>query len=178
MKFIGPLMVEHRLIERIVPVLQKAIEKIDRDSQADPEFLVAAVDFFRVYADRLHHGKEENILFREMKKKELSPEDRKMLDELENDHKIARENVGALHKSAWEYARGDAAQLMEIRQRLETLAGLYEPHIKTEDNVFFPASGKYFSAEEQEVMFKEGEEFDKKLIQGKYKQALETWENQ
>jgi hemerythrin-like domain-containing protein len=176
MKPIGPMMVEHRLIERIVPVLKKEIDLIDRENRANQEVIMGAVDFFRVYADRLHHGKEENILFREMKKKEISEDDRKMMAELEGDHAAARENVGALHRAAWDYARGDAGQLGEIRRRLTTLAGLYPPHIKTEDNVFFPNAMKYFSVEEQEAMFREGEEFDKRLIHERYKQAMEGWE--
>jgi hemerythrin-like domain-containing protein len=176
MKPIGPLMVEHRLIERIIPVLKKELEKIDRENEIDLELLGGVVDFFRTYADQVHHGKEENILFREMKKKEIDEADRQLMTELENDHKLARAAVGVLFTASQDYDKNGKDQQKEIKKSLETLILLYPPHIKKEDEIFFFKSMSYFSSEEQEAMFKEGEEFDRKIIHEKYKQAMENWE--
>jgi len=63
---IGPLMIEHRLIEKMIKVIQKEVETWKREDRINPEFVDAAVDFIRVYADKCHHGKEEDILFREL----------------------------------------------------------------------------------------------------------------
>ncbi|MBD3255222.1 MAG: cation-binding protein, partial [Candidatus Lokiarchaeota archaeon] len=75
---IGPLMIEHRLIERMVDVLKAELDKIKKTGEVDPFFIDLSVDFFRTYADETHHGKEEDILFRELKKKSLNPEHEKM----------------------------------------------------------------------------------------------------
>jgi hemerythrin-like domain-containing protein len=69
MKPIGPLMIEHRLIERMVKLLAAELEKIKKMSYANISLVNVGVDFFRTYADRTHHGKEEEILFRELHKK-------------------------------------------------------------------------------------------------------------
>ena len=61
MKPIGPLMIEHRLIERIVDLLKRNLVKIKETTQVSYIFIDAAVDFFRTYADRTHHGKEEDV---------------------------------------------------------------------------------------------------------------------
>jgi len=53
----GPLMIEHRLIERMVSVLVAEQEKISKHNASDTDLLLAAADFFRTYADRCHHGK-------------------------------------------------------------------------------------------------------------------------
>ena len=65
----GPLMIEHRLIERMLKLVNKVLIKIEKQETVDPVFVDTVVDFIRTYADRTHHGKEEDILFRELKKK-------------------------------------------------------------------------------------------------------------
>ncbi len=39
-----------------------------------------------MYADRTHHGKEQDILFRDLEKKELSPNHTKIMGELLEEH--------------------------------------------------------------------------------------------
>ena len=60
----GPLMIEHRLIERMISVIKAVLENFKSENKVDTVFVDIAVDFVRIYADRTHHGKEENILFR------------------------------------------------------------------------------------------------------------------
>ncbi|MCK9604768.1 MAG: hemerythrin, partial [Candidatus Omnitrophica bacterium] len=79
---IGPLMIEHRLIERVVTLLEKELARIREGNQVNAFFLTSAIDFFKVYADRCHHGKEEDILFDDLQKKMLSPEDKTMIENL------------------------------------------------------------------------------------------------
>jgi hemerythrin-like domain-containing protein len=43
-------------------------------------FVHIAVDFIRVFADQTHHGKEEDILFRELGKKPLTVKDRQIME--------------------------------------------------------------------------------------------------
>ena len=53
----GPLMKEHRLIERAVPVLRRRGEALDAGGAPDGNLLRKLIDFFRSYVDRCHHGK-------------------------------------------------------------------------------------------------------------------------
>jgi hemerythrin-like domain-containing protein len=70
----GPLMIEHRLIEGMIAVIQRRLDRAAQAQSIDPSFVDTAVDFIRVYADRTHHGKEEDILFRTLRQKGLSDE--------------------------------------------------------------------------------------------------------
>ena len=89
MKPIGPLMREHRLIERMLSVFEGETRKMTEKGKVDPLFIDTAVDFIRTYADRTHHGKEEDILFRDLMKKRLSPEHTRIMEELVAEHKYA-----------------------------------------------------------------------------------------
>ncbi len=73
---IAPLMIEHRLIEKMIGLMSFELKRLKGGGPIDREFNRAAADFFRVYADQTHHGKEEQILFRELRKKDISPEHR------------------------------------------------------------------------------------------------------
>jgi hemerythrin-like domain-containing protein len=68
---IGPLMIEHRLIERMIDVMKEELLLIEKKMKVNPEFIESVVDFFHTYADRCHHGKEEDILFRDLGGKKL-----------------------------------------------------------------------------------------------------------
>ena len=54
---IGPLMKEHRLIERMIALMEKELGRLNAGEELDPGFIDIAVDFIRTYADRCHHGK-------------------------------------------------------------------------------------------------------------------------
>lgn len=79
MKPIGILMWEHRLIERVIGLFPEHVARIGRTGTVDTFFIENAVDFIRTYADRTHHGKEEDILFRQLEGKNMSPEHRKIM---------------------------------------------------------------------------------------------------
>lgn len=55
---IGPLMVEHRWIERVIADLQLRLGGQAPEKAIDPTYVEHVVDFLRTYADRCHHGKE------------------------------------------------------------------------------------------------------------------------
>jgi hemerythrin-like domain-containing protein len=66
-------MIEHRLIEKMLEVVRNQISLIDSTNSIDRVFIDTTVDFIRTYADRTHHGKEEDIMFRELAKKTMTP---------------------------------------------------------------------------------------------------------
>ena len=89
---VGPLMIEHRLIERMIRIMQVNLESINKEGKVDSAFVNTAVDFIRTYADRCHHGKEEDILFRDLTKKKMSDEHQRVMQELIEEHKMGRNN--------------------------------------------------------------------------------------
>jgi hemerythrin-like domain-containing protein len=172
----GPLMIEHRLIERMLSVIKDVLTEIKSKNKVDPVFVDIAVDFIRVYADRTHHGKEEDILFRELTNKSLSTKDRQAMNELIEDHVFGRQTTKALVDANSRYRNGDEAALTDIAEKLQTLVEFYPKHIEKEDKVFFPASRAYFTDEEDQAMLAEFWEFDRKVIHEKYKSVVQDLE--
>lgn len=184
MQPIGPLMTEHRLIERMVALVQQELDRIQNNIAVDPEFafvdpvfIDTAVDFLRTYADRCHHGKEEDILFVELEKKGLSPEHRRIMDELTAEHVKARETTKSLLKAKEDYLRQEGEALNHILAQLKTLAELYPKHIDKEDNHFFIPCMDYFTQAEKDEMLERMFEFDRQMIHEKYRTIVELIEN-
>jgi hemerythrin-like domain-containing protein len=178
MKPPGPLMIEHRLIERMIRVLAGELERITAGTVANPQLIQIAVDFFRTYADTTHHGKEEDILFRELKLKPLSPDNETMVNRLIREHVWARRTVGKLSAANDRYIHGDTEALGDIVHELHELVKFYPQHIENEDKHFFLPVMDYFSEEQQQAMLVEFWEFDRKMIHEKYEKVVEQAEKE
>jgi hemerythrin-like domain-containing protein len=176
MKPIGPLMIEHRLIERMVSLMSKELERIEATGKANTDFLLIATDFIRMYADRTHHGKEEDILFRKLAGKKLNEEHAHTMDELIEEHKKARKITGSLVSARNNYVNGNTEVLNDIVSLVRQLVDFYPVHIEKEDKHFFYPCLEYFSKKEQDEMLNEFREFDRKLIHEKYIGTVEQWE--
>jgi hemerythrin-like domain-containing protein len=176
MKPIGPLMREHKLIERMVNLLGIKLTQMSETKKVDVAFLMIAVDFFRTYADRTHHGKEEDILFRELAKKQLSPEYKKTMNELVEEHLWVRNMVTRLVQARESYMRGNLDSLNEIMTVVKELVTVYPAHIMKEDKSFFYPSLEYLDKQEQDKMLQEFWDFDRKLIHEKYQNIVEEIE--
>ncbi|MBN3039490.1 MAG: cation-binding protein [Candidatus Omnitrophica bacterium] len=173
---IGPLMIEHRLIERMIRVMQSKLESIREEKKADSDFIDTAVDFIRIYADRCHHGKEEDILFRDLAKKNISDEHKRIMRELIEEHKMGRNNVKKLVEAKEKYVRGDKGALEDIVSNMEILVKFYPKHIEKEDKHFFLPCMDYFNDAEKGAMLNEMREFDRRMIHDRYQKIVEGLE--
>ena len=175
MKPIGPLMWEHRLIEKMLVSLTEHIDKIEKSKKVNTLVIDGAVDFIRMYADRTHHGKEEEILFRDLAKKELTPGLRRIMQELLDEHVWGRKTTAALVEARDKYVQGDQNELAQIINLARQLTSFYPRHIEKEDKHFFYPCQEYFTRDEQEKMLAEFWKFDRKMIHEKYNKVFEEY---
>jgi len=178
---IGLLMAEHRLIERLVSVIIKQSDRIQRDKLSDIEFADSCIDFIKTYADMCHHGKEETILFRELKTKKLSDNHDKILLQLITEHNTVRElgqKLVVVRNSYFNSASEAEKQIysFEIYESLKQLTGLYPAHIKKEEMKLFNECMNYFTEAERLRILDEFLEFDRLIIHKKYIEIVASFE--
>jgi len=169
---IGPLMIEHRLIERMIDVMGEEVKIFDERQKLDFEFVEMAVDFIRTYADRCHHGEEEDILFRELRVKKLIEEHRNTLEELIEEHRWGRKTTLKLVEANKNYMHGTEKAMSTVIDCMKSLVQFYPKHIEKEDKHFFIPCMGYFSEAEQQAILREEWEFDRSLIHEKYKNVV------
>ena len=169
-------MIEHRLIEGMLSIIKTVLSKIESEKKVDPIVVDKAVDFIRVYADQTHHGKEEDILFRELRKKRMSGDDQRIMNELIEEHVLGRRTTKALVEANARYRSGDDSALSDISLKLQSLVDFYPKHIEKEDKIFFPSARAYFTDKEDQDIIEKFLTFDQKMIHEKYKSVVEDFE--
>lgn len=174
---IGILMNEHQLILRMISVMRSRMDAVSRGGDIDPMFIDTVVDFIRTYADHCHHGKEEDILFRDLANKPLTPEDAAAMQQLLDDHTWARGKTREVVAASTRYFAGESAALDEVRSAAMALADFYPGHIEREDRSFFKNAMGYFTHDERDAMSAECREYDRLLIHQKYRHVVETAES-
>ncbi len=167
---------EHRVIERIIPVLIKGAATMASSEKVDVVFIDRITDFFRSYSDRCHHGKEEDILFRALAEKQLSPRHRKSMNDLAEEHVYIRKQIAQLALQKEAFLHGNKTGVTGAVGVLNSLAAFYPKHIDKEDNHFFTPAMDYLSAAEQDGIIRQFAEFDRKLFQEKYAALVEEME--
>jgi hemerythrin-like domain-containing protein len=176
MQPIGPLMHEHRLIERLIRLMEKEAGRIEAGGSPDSRLIDEAVDFFRYYADRCHHGKEEEILFIELRRKPLSVEEQRILGELIDEHVRGRALVQAIHEANARAVPGDASAAAPLALLMRELCGFYRIHIAKEDKHFFHPIMRHFTRQEMDAMLLAFETVETRVFREKYAAVVESRE--
>lgn len=170
---IGPLMIEHRVIGRMVKALETELANIERTDLVDASFLSQAVGFIRGFADECHHGKEEDILFSDLRGKDLPENLARILDELVAEHHTGRATVAELSEAVAHYSAGRSDARDAILASLRTISRFYPAHITKEDKHFFLPVMQLFSQAERDEMLARGYEFDSRLLHANYLRIIE-----
>jgi hemerythrin-like domain-containing protein len=161
-------MIEHRLIEKMLRIVEARSARMRATGAVDAVFVDTAVDFIRTYADRTHHGKEEDILFKELEAADLEERDAREMRGLIDEHVQARAKVKALVEAKERFLAGERDAFGEVLQALDWLTAFYPRHIAKEDRSFFPRTERYFTREELDAMLQQFWEFDRRMIHEKY----------
>ena len=172
MELIGLLMREHRLIEQIIPILETELRHISQDQCIHLPFIHRIVDFFRIYVDKLHHGKEEDILFATLSQKPLDIGHQRILEELMDEHRQARRAIQQLVSSTEAWSTDETMALQDAAESLTTLVTLYSQHIRKEDKAFFLPCQAYFTKAEREQLLATGMQFDQTVIHDIYRTSM------
>jgi hemerythrin-like domain-containing protein len=152
----------------MIEVMRRALARSEKTRRINPKFVEVVVDFIRTYADQCHHGKEEDILFRDLSEKELTREHKQIMDELIEEHRWGRETTKNLVEANERYIPGEGETLSIIVGYMKSLIEFYPRHIEKEDKHFFIPCMEYFTDEEKDAMLKEEWEFDRNFIHEKY----------
>lgn len=139
---------EHALIKRWTALIPSAIENLDVRPEEGRKLILDGVDFIRSYADRYHHAKEEEILFK------YFDEDLDILRTMHEEHEKARDHVRVIQEAL------DGKDKEAIVQHLSGYRELLTEHIKKEDEILYPWMDRNFSITQIGELFSKFNEID------------------
>jgi hemerythrin-like domain-containing protein len=159
---------EHVLIKRWIALIPAVVNNLDLESDEGRQLILDGIDMIRSYADRYHHAKEEDILFK------YFDEDSEILQVMYEDHTTGRGHVKAMLAA---FDRKDKATLGE---HLLAYRDLLTEHIKKEDEILYPWMDRNLSTTQVGELFAKFSEVDEKMgfSPDKYEQFVVKLEKQ
>jgi len=165
------LSTEHENILKVINRILEECDKIEDEKRIDKEFFIKAIDFIRAYADKFHHAKEEELLFKELctgdtsERMHCNPVEQMLVE-----HDSGREFVRELEKGVNENNKE------MIVKNARGYCYLLKEHIFKEDNILYPMSEEAMDDETKEKMYKEFLRIDKEksAVKNKYLKFIES----
>ena len=142
------LKAEHVVIKQVLRCLRKIAEQCRSQGRLDAQAAREAIDFFRNFADRWHHAKEEAELFPVMEAKGFSRDDGPtgvMIQE----HETGRERIRDMEAVVDGAAAGDEQAVKQFCYHARVYVEMLRQHIEKEDNCLFPMADEAFDEEDQ-----------------------------
>jgi len=154
---ISRLVDEHKQIKRMLALIPAMLDGLDLATEEGRQLVLSAVDFIRNFADRYHHAKEEDILFK------LFDENLDILKVMCVEHEAGRAHVAAIVEAA---NRRDTAAAAE---HLTAYGVLLIEHIKEEDEILYPWLDRQLSDTQVGRLFSAFGEVDGRFLDARRK---------
>ena len=127
---------EHKLIIRMLAVLERNALRTARGAYGNYRFYLDAVDFIRNYADRFHHAKEEDILFEALVTNGM-PRANSPVAAMLMEHDQGRAYVRAMEQATTDALAGKPGQDAIIADNALRYLELLKEHIAKEDGILY-----------------------------------------
>jgi hemerythrin-like domain-containing protein len=166
---------EHRLILRMVALLDEKARLLGEGKFDDWGFFLDAVDFIRTYADRFHHAKEEDILFRELVRNGM-PRENSPVAAMLMGHEQGRAFVRGMEEAALAAKSGDRTAAARIVENASAYVAFIRDHIEKEDKILYPLAERVLPAgwrADMNAEYAQAETAAPEGLEEKYRQLVE-----
>jgi len=124
---------EHKNILKVVEALNKETEKLKLEEEINKAFFAEVIEFIKNYADKFHHAKEEEILFKEFNK---ACEEGRLhcnpIEQMMHEHEIGRKFVKEMIEGL------EKEDKSKLKNGANGYTNLLKEHIFKEDNILYP----------------------------------------
>ncbi len=167
------LVEEHKNIYALTEYLNRTCCAILEGAAVDVKEFRECIDFVRNYADKHHHGKEEQILFQFMLEKNDPAAEKLVRNGMLVEHDLARYHVGELDKALTRYEKNPTSEVkLDILTHAASYADLLQRHINKENDVCYTYAERLLSEESKTLVDQQTRAFEEKAekehVQEKY----------
>lgn len=138
---------EHQIVLAVLCGAEREAQEIQSTGEVDVEKMRDILEFFRVFVDKCHHGKEERLLFPRLEERGMSAEVGPISVML-REHMEGRNEVAAMADALERHQEGDASAADGLAYHLLAYVELLHDHITKEDNVLFEMADEALSEED------------------------------
>jgi hemerythrin-like domain-containing protein len=139
------LKMEHQAVRLTLKVLEIICRRMEQpEEKVELQHIDQLLEFFSVFVDKCHHGKEEELLFPALEavgiKREGGP-----IGVMLEEHERGREYVRKMKGTFSEYRAGQAEAGTGFIREARGYIDLLDQHTHKEDTVLFPLADKQLS---------------------------------
>ncbi|MFW2374516.1 MAG: hemerythrin domain-containing protein [Gammaproteobacteria bacterium] len=128
---------EHRSIAAVLHGLLYLVGEIKANNmQPDFALLGAMLHYIEAFPEKLHHPKEDDYLYRALRKRDADSAD--ILDVLEAEHVAGRQLIIDLKARLAEYQQTGAEAFEAFDQAVEQFADFHWAHMRKEEDIILP----------------------------------------
>lgn len=138
---------EHEGIRVALAVLEKMADDAEAGGTPNLNDADRILDFLRTFADKCHHGKEEDLLFPALEKAGVS-RDQGPIGVMLIDHEHGREHIKAMVQALAGLHSGDSDSPVAFAAAARGYVQVLSSHINKENNVLFVMAEQHLSPEE------------------------------
>ena len=154
---------EHDVILKVIEATEFTAARLERGEKVPDSLLAGLVEFFQLFADRCHHGKEEDLLFPALEAAGV-PKENGPIGAMLADHTRGREYIRAMNDALAGVGAGTPADQEVFAVAAHGYARLLSDHIEKENNVLFIMAERQLSPEEHERLLKGFERIEQERI--------------
>ena len=170
MKPTDVLIKEHDAIQTMLKITEAVCNRLESQESVIPEHLQQIVEFIQVFADRCHHGKEEDLLFKALEAVGV-PKDGGPIGVMLSEHDLGRNYVKKMSEAATAYSKGNREATKQFIDNARNYVILLSQHIYKENNVLFPLADRLLPQETQDKLVEQFEVVEREKIgAGKHEQ--------
>lgn len=142
------LKADHRTIERALRVLKLLVERGRDDDGFESEALGRCVEFFRLFADACHHGKEEDLLFPTLEARGV-PRQGGPIGVMLEEHRLARIYTAEMARALADQESDADVARRRFLSAADRYIDLLSQHIFKEDNILFAIGDQVLTEEDR-----------------------------
>jgi hemerythrin-like domain-containing protein len=164
MKPIQDLINEHEAVKLTLKILDIICNEIEQSENiSNTEHLDQLIEFFTVFVDKCHHGKEEELLFPALEEIGVQ-RDGGPIGVMLSEHQQGRKYVLKMKEALLRYNEGDSAAAAKLAKNARAYIALLRQHIDKENNVLFPIGDSRLSEGKKEELWEGFETIEKQKI--------------
>ncbi len=147
MQVTDTLRAEHEGVLTVLSQLERAVTAAEAGRPVPGDLFADVREFFAVFVDRCHHGKEEGELF-----PALGAAGQELQQRLEEEHREGRQLAAAYAAAVERYRPGDRGTAHELGEAARAYAAFLQRHIALENDELLPLVERTLTPErDQEV---------------------------
>ena len=154
---------EHKAIKVMLSIMSKIAENIKANKGYYIKDVEQIVDFLKTFADKCHHGKEENVLFPALVLAGI-PKKNGPIGVMLQEHTFGRGYIKEINRGLENCKLGDTCSSELIAANLTNYVNLLQNHIQKEENILFPMANKTLSEQRQKEIFEQFEKIEEDVV--------------